>query len=659
MNLFNKNISKQLFGLGRYLKRTIAIITDVLLCVIAVWLAFFIRLEEFILLKDISYTPVLLSVVLAIPIFWIFGVYRTLFRYAGLSILNTISLSTFVYGLVYFSIISIYGIKDVPRSIGILQPILLFIGVLSTRFLMKYLLTGTFNFSGDKKNKENIVIYGAGSAGRQLLTSLENNALYKVVGFLDDNPQLHRQYLLGQKIYNPNQIDNLKQNKDINLVLFAIPSISKSKKNEIIKKLNKEKLVVKSLPNVNDIINDKISITTIKDFLADDLLVRDLVEPDQKLLNKNIKFKSVLVTGAGGTIGSELCRQIIKLNPKQLVLLELNEFDLYELYNELTELNKNLKIIPLLSNVQDQKKLEKIIETFKVDTIYHAAAYKHVPLVEANICEGVRNNVFGTLSVAKASINQKVQNLVLISSDKAVRPTNIMGASKRLAELCMQSLHDVNDKINTNFSIVRFGNVINSSGSAIPKFKNQIREGGPITLTHPDVTRYFMTISEASQLVIQAGALGKNAEVFLLDMGESVKIIDLIKRMINFSGLSIKDKDNKDGDIEIKITGLRSGEKLYEELLIGDNPQKTIHPKIKMTDEPLIPFNQLEKSLDQLLNLLDNHQADEVKKFLEKTIKLYNSNSEITDYLHLEKKISEDNNDLLSENKKDNVVKLK
>ena len=659
MNLFNKNISKQLLSLGRYTKITIAITADVLVCVLAVWLAFFIRLEELILLKDISFTPVLLSVVLAIPIFWIFGVYRTLFRYAGLSILNTISLSTFVYGLVYFSIISIYGIKDVPRSIGILQPVLLFIGVLSSRFFTKYLLTGTFNSSGDKKNKENILIYGAGSAGRQLLTSLENNSLYKVDGFLDDNPQLHRQYLLGQKIYNPNKIEDLKRIKDINLVLFAIPSISKSKKNEIIKKLNKEKLVVKSLPNVNDIIDEKISISNIKDFLADDLLVRDPVEPDQKLLNKNIELKSVLVTGAGGTIGSELCRQIIKLNPKQLVLLELNEFNLYDLYNELTELNKNLKIIPLLSNVQDQKKLEKIIETFKVDTIYHAAAYKHVPLVEANICEGVRNNVFGTLSVAKASINQKVQNLVLISSDKAVRPTNIMGASKRLAELCMQSLHDVNDKINTNFSIVRFGNVINSSGSAIPKFKNQIREGGPITLTHPDVTRYFMTIPEASQLVIQAGALGKNAEVFLLDMGESVKIIDLIKRMINFSGLSIKDKDNKDGDIEIEIIGLRSGEKLYEELLIGDNPQKTIHPKIKMTDEPLMPFNQLEKSLDQLLNLLDNHQADEVKKFLEKTIKLYNSNSEITDYLHLEKKISEDNNDLLSENKKDNVVKLK
>ena len=658
MNLFNKNFSKKLFGLDRYAKKTLAIIIDFILCVFAVWFAFFLRLEEFILLKDINYAAFLLSIFLAIPIFWMLGVYRSIFRYAGLSILNTISLSILVYGLFYFTIISVYGVKDIPRSIGILQPILLFIGVVSSRFLAKFLLTGTIGSSGDIKNKENIVIYGAGSAGRQLLISLENNPLYKVVGFLDDNTQLHTQNLLGQKIYNPEKLENLKQSKNIGLILFAIPSINKSKKNEIIKKLNKEKLIVKSLPNINDIIDGKISISAIKDFLPEDLLIRDQVEPDSELINKNIKLKSVLVTGAGGTIGKELCRQIVKLNPKQLVLLELSEFALYKIHDELSELNKNLKIIPLLSNVQDQKKLEKIIETFKVDTIYHAAAYKHVSLVEANICEGVRNNVFGTLAVAKASINQKVKNLVLISSDKAVRSTNIMGASKRLAELCMQSLHDINDKINTSFSIVRFGNVINSSGSAIPKFRKQIKEGGPITLTHPEVTRYFMTISEASQLVIQAGALGKNSEVFLLDMGKSVKIIDLIKRMINFSGLSLRDKDNKEGDIEIKITRLREGEKLYEELLIGENPQKTIHPKIKMIDEPFIPFNQLEKSLDQLLDLLDNYQADEVKNLLDKTIKLYNSNSEITDYLHLEKEIFEDKNALLSKNKKNNVVKL-
>jgi FlaA1/EpsC-like NDP-sugar epimerase len=660
MKIYNKDFSNYMFALDRYIKRAIAIFVDITLCVFAVWFAFFLRFEELILIKDINLISVLISIVLAIPIFWVFGVYRTLFRYAGLSILFSITLSIFVYGLVYFAIISIYGIKDIPRSIGILQPILLFLGVLSSRFIAKFLLTGTFNQSGDLKNKENILIYGAGSAGRQLLISLENNSKYKVIGFLDNNPQLHRQNLLGQTIYDPKKIEILKQSKNINLILFAIPSINKSKKNEIIKNLSKYQLVVKSLPNVNDIIDGKISVSDIKDFLPDDLLVRDQIKPDQKLLNKNIKSMSVLVTGAGGTIGSELCRQIIKLNPQKLILLELTEFALYKIHDELVNLNRNLKIIPLLSNVQDQEKLEKIFETFNVDTIYHAAAYKHVPLVEANICEGVKNNVFGTLAVAKASINQKVKNLVLISSDKAVRPTNIMGASKRFAELCIQGLHQKINYIDTTFSIVRFGNVINSSGSVIPKFRKQIQRGGPITLTHHEVTRYFMTISEASQLVIQAGALGKNSEVFVLDMGESVKIKDLIKRMINFSGLTLRDKNNKEGDIEIKITGLRPGEKLYEELLIGDNPQKTIHPKIKKTDEPFIPYNELEKILDQLLNLLNNFSSDEVKKLLDKSIKLYNSNSEIIDYLYIESKISKkEKEDLLPNQEENNIVKIK
>ena len=660
MNIYNKDFSNNMFALDRYIKRAIAIFVDITLCVFAVWLAFFLRFEEFILLKNINFNSVLISIVLAIPIFWLFGVYRTLFRYAGISILFSITLAIFVYGLFYSTIISVYGINEVPRSIGILQPILLFLGVLSSRFIAKFLLTGTFNQSGDLKNKENILIYGAGSAGRQLLISLENNSKYKVIGFLDNNPQLHRQNLLGQTIYDPKKIEILKQSKNINLILFAIPSINKSQKNEIIKNLSKHQLVVKSLPNVNDIIDGKISVSDIRDFLADDLLVRDQIKPDQKLLNKNIKSMSVLVTGAGGTIGSELCRQIIKLNPQKLILLELTEFALYKIHDELIHLNKNLKIIPLLSNVQDQKKLEKIFKIFKVDTIYHAAAYKHVPLVEANICEGVKNNIFGTLAVAKASINQKVKNLVLISSDKAVRPTNIMGASKRFAELCMQGLQQKNNYIDTTFSIVRFGNVINSSGSVIPKFRKQIQLGGPITLTHHDVTRYFMTISEASQLVIQAGALGKNSEVFVLDMGESVKIKDLIKRMINFSGLTLRDNNNKDGDIEIKITGLRPGEKLYEELLIGDNPQKTIHPKIKKTDEPFVPYNQLEKILDQLLNSLNNYESDEVKKLLDDSIKLYNSNSEITDYLHIESEISKKGKeDLLSKQKQNNIVKIK
>ena len=660
MKTYNNIITKNILYLNRYLKRFIAISTDIILCTFTVWFAFYLRLEELILLKEIYLLPILISIILAIPIFWVFGVYRTLFRDAGLSILSNIALASFFYGVIYFLIISVYGIFGTPRSIGIIQPILLFLAIAGARSVAKFLFNTSLNNLYNIRNVENILIYGAGSAGRQLLISLENNSKYKVVGFLDDNPQLHKQYLLGQKIYDPLKLLNLNNSKNINLILFAIPSISKLKKNKIIKDLSKHQIPVKTLPNVNDIIDGKISISDIKDFLVDDLLVRDPVKPDQKLLNKNITSNSVLVTGAGGTIGSELCRQIIKLKPKKLILLELNEFALYKIYEELITSNQDLKIIPLLSNVQDQEKLEKIFKSFSIDTIYHTAAYKHVPLVETNICEGVKNNVFGTLAVAKASINQNVKNLVLISSDKAVRPTNIMGASKRFAELCMQGLHPIINDKDTSFSIVRFGNVINSSGSVIPKFREQIKQGGPITLTHPEVTRYFMTINEASQLVIQAGALGKNSEVFILDMGESVKIINLIKRMINLSGLTLKKDNSLYGDIEIKIVGLRPGEKLYEELLIGDNPQKTIHPKIQKTDEPFISYDRLEKILDDLLDLLNNDQPDKVKKLLSKSINLYNSNSQLVDYIYREEEISNNKNKDLSLKKiQSKVVKIK
>tara|TARA_B110000037_G_scaffold46998_1_gene57607 strand:- start:2861 stop:4843 length:1983 start_codon:yes stop_codon:yes gene_type:complete len=656
----NKHILQNTFSLNRHSKRSIAIITDILLCLISTWFAFFVRLEDYNLISNYNFNKAVIISLVAIPIFWVSGVYRTLFRYAGLSILFTITLSTLAYGVVYFSIITIYEIKGVPRIIGILQPILFFLLIVASRFTAKFLLTGTFKQLGNIKNKENILIYGAGDIGRQLLISLENNPQYKVVGFLDDNPQLHRQILLGQKIYDPNKIENLKQNKNINLILFAIPSINRSKKNEIIKNLLNHQLVVKTLPYLNDIIDGKVSVSDIKDFLVDDLLFRDQIEPDQDLLNKNIKSKSVLVTGAGGTIGAELCRQIIRLKPKILILLEFNEFALYKIKDELISINKNLKIIPLLSNVQDQQKLEKIFQTFKVDTIYHTAAYKHVDLVEANICEGVKNNVFGTLAVAKASINQKVKNLVLISSDKAVRPTNIMGASKRFAELCMQGLHNMNKDIGTSFSIVRFGNVINSSGSAIPKFRKQIKYGGPITLTHPDVTRYFMTVTEAAQLVIQAGAMSDDCEVFILDMGESVKIKNLINKMIVLSGLKVKDDKNLDGDIEINVTGLRPGEKLYEELLIGDNPEKTSHLKIQKIKEPTIPYDKLKIALNDLAIFLNNNETNEVKKLLDKLVKLYTSNSKIVDHIYKEQ-IRNDNKkkSIHDKNQINNVVKIK
>ena len=386
---------------------------------------------------------------------------------------------------------------------------------------------------------------------------------------------------MGYKVNDLSKLDKLIQAKDVDYIFLAMPSIGRSKRNQILKNLNKYQIIVKTLPSISEIIDGSINISDIKDLDIDDLLNRSEVKPDTELLNENIYLKNVLVTGAGGSIGSELCRQIINLKPRKLLILELNEFALYKIHDELKNYKSDSEIISLLINAQDQSKLEKIFETFKVDTVYHAAAYKHVPLVEENICEGVKNNVFSTLSIANASILKKVSNLVLISSDKAVRPTNIMGASKRLSELCMQGLYHYRKDNFTHFSIVRFGNVLESSGSVIPKFKKQIKEGGPVTLTHEDVTRYFMTVQEAAQLVIQAGAMGKNSEVFVLDMGESVKIRDLIYKMITLSGLTIKDQKNPSGDIEVKITGLRPGEKLFEELLIETILRKQNHSKIQ------------------------------------------------------------------------------
>ena len=487
--------------------------------------------------------------------------------------------------------------------------------------------------------KKKVLVYGAGEAGKQLVVSLEHNPKFKVIGFLDDNDLLQKKVLLGQKIYSLSNLKKLVINKEVDLVFLAIPSIGRNKRNQIIKKLNQFNLSVKTLPSISEIIDGRVTVSDIKDLNIDDLLDREEIEPDEKLLNKNINKKIVLVTGAGGSIGSELCRQILKLKPNKLILLELNEYALYKIYEELITYEKDQKIIPLIADTQDQAKLEIIFETFAVDTVYHTAAYKHVPLVEENICMGVKNNVFSTLAIAKASVIKKVSNLVLISSDKAVRPTNIMGASKRLSELCLQGIYNNTAENNTNFAIVRFGNVLESSGSVIPKFKKQIIENGVVTLTHKDVTRYFMTITEAAQLVIQAGAMGKHAEVFVLDMGKSVKIIDLINKMINLLGLTVKDENNKSGDIEVKIIGLRPGEKLYEELLIGDNPQKTNHPKIQKISDPFIPFKKLEVEIKHLKNLIENNRGNEVKNLLNKLLKSYKSNSEIVDYIHVEQKL--------------------
>ena len=627
---------KKLIILPRYSKKIIAIIIDLGLCIISTWLAFYLRLEQFIIINDETVVAALISMALAIPIFWLLGLYRAIFRFVALSIISNEVVAVFVYGLLYFSIFTIYGIPGIPRSIGIIQPLLLLFGIISSRVIIRYLFVNIFSFKSNLKNKKKILIYGAGNAGRQLLISLENNTEMKVVGFLDDDVQYHNQTILGQTIFSPSKIRDLIASKNIDLVLLALPLISRIRRNQIIDDLNRKNITVKTLPSIQDLVDGKVSVSDIKDLTIEDLLNREQVHPNLELLSKNINSKVVLVTGAGGSIGSELCRQIIKLNPKKLILLELSEFALYKISEELKNQSQNLKIISLLVNVQNSSRVNAVFKTFKIDTVYHAAAYKHVPLVEENICEGVKNNVFGTYLIAKSAMQNNVLNFVLISSDKAVRATNIMGASKRLSEICVQSLYHDNKDKSIRFAIVRFGNVLQSSGSVIPKFQQQIKQGGPVTLTHPEVTRYFMTITEASQLVIQAGAMSKSCEVFVLDMGQSVKIKDLVYKMIKLSGLTIKDAKNLEGDIEIKVTGLRPGEKLYEELLLGDNPEKTYHEKIQKAKDPFIPFNQLKINLDYLTTLLDENRVVEVKDMLNKLIPSYKSNSKIVDHIYEE-----------------------
>jgi FlaA1/EpsC-like NDP-sugar epimerase len=650
--------SKSILNLPRFAKQIIAIIFDLSLCVLCTWFAFYLRLDQLFLIQGVVLTAVIVSVVLALPVFWLLGLYRTIFRYSGLSIMFSVSIALLVYGLLYFLIFGIFGVTGIPRSIGILQPMLLFFAIVTSRILVKYLLGGNYFFKDKSQFLKKALVYGAGDNGRQLASALANNNELKVVGFLDDDDRLHGQVLQGHQIYSPLKIADLIKSKQVQLVLLALPNIPRSRRNEILKNLSNYPLQVQTLPTVIDIIQGRVSLSDIKDLDVDDILNRDQVLPNSELLSKNITSKVVLVTGGGGSIGSELARQIIKLNPQKLLLLELNEFALFKIYEELNIINKNLKIIPLLINVQDQNKVNEIFKTFKVDTVYHVAAYKHVPLVEENISESIRNNVFATLAVVKAALSQSVENFVLISSDKAVRPTNIMGASKRLAELCVQGLYQNTKNNKTKMSIVRFGNVLESSGSVIPKFKKQIKDGGPITLTHPDVTRYFMTLTEASQLVIQAGAMSKDCDVFVLDMGDSVKIKDLIYKIVKLSGLTIKDKNNEEGDIEIKIIGLRPGEKLYEELLLGDNPQKTQHPKIQKAQDPFIPFNQLEVDLNNLKTLLDNNKVLEVKELLAKIVKTYQSNSAIVDHFYLEQS-KFDKSSFISVDEENKVVKIK
>ncbi len=643
-NKLNKSL-RSVLSLPRLAKQAIAIITDTSLCIITLWIALFLRLDnyQFSNLGESLRLASLVSVLVAIPIFWIMGLYRSMFRYSSSNVMASVFFSILVYGLLYFSIISIFGIKGIPRSIGLLQPILFLFAIVSSRLFAEYVLVG--NFKNNKKTAvlPKVLIYGAGSAGRQLLQALNNSNEMKVVGFIDDDEQLQGQLLGNHNIFSSKELGKIIETRGANHILLALPSVKRNRRLQILKNINKYKVKVKTLPSITDIIKDRVTLSDIRELDIEDILDRKQVQPNNELLNKNINCKIVMITGAGGSIGSELCRQIIKLNPRKILLLEISEFSLYkikteleDLKNSIEEINLNIEIIPLLASVQDKKRMTEIVKTWRPDTLYHAAAYKHVPLVEENLCEGIKNNVFGTLISAQVAIENEISNMVLISTDKAVRPTNVMGATKRIAELCLQSLYD-NSKKNTKLSMVRFGNVLESSGSVIPKFKEQIRNGGPITLTHPDVTRYFMSIPEAAQLVIQAGAMSKGCDVFVLDMGEPLKILDLIKRIIKLSGLSILDKNNPEGDIKIKIIGLRPGEKLFEELLLGENTQNTLHDKIKKAEDPFMPWKDLSIYINELEILVKENDLKGILNILKKLVIGFKPSTDIVDRVFSEK----------------------
>jgi FlaA1/EpsC-like NDP-sugar epimerase len=624
-------------GFARNIKIFVALASDVSLCIFAVWLAFYLRLGEFIKISMNELTVVATSIFIMIPVFYTFGLYRFIFRYAGLKDFIKIAQAIFIYGIIYAAIFTAFGVDGIPRTVGIIQPILLMLLVTSSRVAATFYSEFEYQTLLKKAPKQNVLIYGAGSAGRQLAAAISADKESYLVGFIDDNQELHGHVLNGQPIYNPVDLPVLVNELEIKDILLAMPSVPRKRRNEILSQIREVQVSVRTLPSVSDLVQGKVTVSDLRELDIDDLLGRESVAPNKSLLAENITGKIVMVTGAGGSIGSELCRQILSLDPKKLLFVEQSEFALYNIHQELEIKKTDMQLIPLLASVQDAHRMNEIMSTWHPHTVYHAAAYKHVPLVEHNLAEGLKNNVLGTLVTAQVAITHGVRNFVLISTDKAVRPTNIMGASKRLAEMILQALAEKNPSV--KLSMVRFGNVLGSSGSVVPKFRQQIRAGGPVTITHPNITRFFMTVSEASQLVIQAGAMATGGDVFVLDMGKPIKIMDLAKRMIELSGLSLKNEQNPVGDIEIEITKLRPGEKLYEELLIGNNPESTSHPRIMKAHEAFVHWKQLEDQINIMTDALHANDVDVIRRLVDELVPDYQPNHEIVDWVYVEQEL--------------------
>jgi FlaA1/EpsC-like NDP-sugar epimerase len=600
----------------RTAKSLIVMALDVVLSLVATALAFTVRLDDLNWPQGPQWWVYALAPALALPVFIRFGLYRAIFRYTGQAALIATTQAVGVYGLLLFTLLLFLGWSGVPRSLGILQPLLFLMLVGGSRALARFWLAEQ---AQRLQPRGRLLIYGAGTAGVQTAAAMGISGQFKLLGFIDDDANKVGRSVNGVPVYAQADVAALVEKLAVTDILLALPSATRGRRKAIIEALRSLPAHIRTLPAMGDLASGRVTVQDFKDLDIEDLLGRDPVPPNTALLARNLAGKVVLVSGAGGSIGSELCRQILAEKPRQLLLLDHNEFGLYSIHRELQALCVAgllpVELHPLLGSVAHVQRLQAICSAYRPNVVYHAAAYKHVPLVEGNPAEGVFNNVFGTMNMALAARDCGASNFVLVSTDKAVRPTNVMGATKRMAELVLQSLaRDANetneanaaraateaDQAHTIFCMVRFGNVLGSSGSVVPLFRQQLVHGGPLTVTHADVTRYFMTIPEAAQLVLQAGAMATGGEVFVLDMGEPVKIIDLAQRMVELSGLRVRNAAQPDGDVEIVVTGLRPGEKLYEELLIGDNPTPTEHPRIMKAHEDYLHWDALAPQLSAL-----------------------------------------------------------
>ncbi|GAA4358641.1 nucleoside-diphosphate sugar epimerase/dehydratase [Variovorax defluvii] len=633
-----------LLALPRAAKRALALGIDAWLCALTMWMALSLRLEGWASPTGRDAWAVGVSLALALPLFVKFGLYRAIFRYSGWPALGAVLKAVATYGALFAGVITLIGVPGVPRSVGLIQPLLLLVSVGASRLVACWWLGGLYQSAIARKAQPRVLIYGAGDAGRKLAQAMSTSPALRLMGFLDDDRRLHGGLIHGLPVHDPATLKAQVASLQISDIFLAIPSASLRRRQEILEQIRQARVSVRTLPGLMALAQGKVQVSDLRELDIEDLLGREAVPPDAALLASKIHRKVVLVTGAGGSIGSELCRQIVHAGPSVLLLVDRCEYALYTIHRELQALEARgpaaPRIVPLLASVVDARRMREIMAAWHPQTVYHAAAYKHVPLVEHNPAEGVRNNVFGTLITAGAAAAHGVHDFVLISTDKAVRPTNIMGSSKRLAEMGLQALAEqgAHRPGSTCFSMVRFGNVLDSSGSVVPLFRQQIRNGGPITLTHSDITRYFMTIPEAAQLVIQAGAMATGGEVFVLDMGEPLRIADLARRMVELSGLTVRDADNPDGDIEIRVVGLRPGEKLYEEPLIGDDPLPTAHPRIMKARDEFLSWSELTPQLERLQAALDVNDAPLIRQQLQQLVRGYRPGGEVVDWVHLEQR---------------------